>query len=130
MKIAPPASSGNKFLSASSSYFHSLTASYAPLMKSFHFLMPEYLRRQSEVANDDDDDDEVAAPRQTPSTLLGLMVTVGKAAVGVAIAAGVLVVINIVLTGITVLIGGILVVQSLISLAAAGKMDELVGPAA
>ena len=98
-------------------------------MKSFHFLMPEYLRRQSEVANDDDDD-EVAAPRQTPSTLLGLMVTVGKAAVGVAIAAGILVVINVVLTGITVLIGGVLVVQSLISLAAAGKMDELVGPAA
>ena len=67
----------------------------------------------------------MAAERQTPSQLFTLGVTIGKVAIGVGVAAGILVVIHLVLTCITLLIGGALVVQSLLTLTGAGKMEEM-----
>jgi len=116
---------------SSSSYFGSLSSAYGSIVKPFEFLLPQSLlhKRQAEV--DDDRDGEVSA--RTPSALLGLMVTVGKLAIGVGIAAGILVVINVVLTCITILIGGALIVQSLITLAGAGaaaRVGEMLTDAA
>ena len=122
-KLYSPPASGKK--QSASSYFDTLSSAYSSLVKPIEFLLPQSLlsKRQSEV--DDGDDNDVAAERQTPSQLFTLGVTIGKVAIGVGVAAGILVVIHLVLTCITLLIGGALVVQSLLTLTGAGKMEEM-----
>lgn len=108
---------------------------FRPLLRPFSFLLPDSIKRQFNIggdpADDEDGGDGPPGPRQSPTQIISTALRLGTIVLGLGVAVGVLLTIQITLLGTTLLMGGGVIATSLATIAsssASGKLLEAMIP--